>query len=96
MSEKKNLFHTQMPVHKADKQIIWVLCLITVIVFFSGCKQRSEEADLERVSIAFQKWVGYGPLYLAQEKGFFKEEGIELVFIDEQLDSARRDAFKVR
>ncbi len=68
--------------------------LISVILFFPGCKQRPEEAYLERVSIAFLKWVGYGPLYLAQEKGFFKEEGIELVFVDEQLDSARRDAFK--
>ncbi len=99
MLEKKSLLHTQMIVHetalrRADKQIIWVLCLISAILFFPGCKQHSEEADLERVSIAFQKWVGYGPLYLAQEKGFFKEEGLELVFIDEQLDSARRDALK--
>ena len=71
-----------------------IITLILVTLLFTGCKQRSEEAGIERVSIAFQKWVGYGPLYLAQEKGFFKEEGIELVFIDEQLDSARRDAFK--
>ncbi len=77
-----------------DKRKFWVFCLILVTLFFTGCKQRSEEAGIEKVSIAFQKWVGYGPLYLAKEKGFFKEEGIELVFIDEQLDSARRDAFK--
>lgn len=72
-----------------------IITLILVTVFFSGCRRRSEKAELEKVSIAFQKWVGYGPLYLAQEKGFFKEEGMELVFIDEQLDSARRDAFKL-
>ncbi len=99
MLEKENLFHKQMIVYErvqrgADKQIIWIFYLISAILFFSGCKQRSEQAGLERVSIAFQKWVGYGPLYLAREKGFFKEEGIELVFIDEQLDWARRDAFK--
>jgi len=99
MTEKENLFHTQIITYEktqrnTDKQKIWVFCLIPAILFFAGCEQRSEKAELERVSIAFQKWVGYGPLYLAQEKGFFKEEGIELVFIDEQLDSARRDAFK--
>ena len=77
--------------HKQKKQFFH---LILVILVFSCCNQRPEEAELQRVSIAFQKWVGYGPLYLAQEKGFFKEEGLELVFIDEQLDSARRDAFK--
>ena len=76
------------------KRKTWFFCLILVILLACGCEQRPEEADVDRVSIAFQKWVGYGPLYLAQEKGFFKEEGLELVFIDEQLDSARREAFK--
>jgi NitT/TauT family transport system substrate-binding protein len=52
------------------------------------------EENLIPINIAFQEWVGYGLFYLAQEKGFCKDEGIELVFIDEQLDSARRDAFK--
>ncbi|HNW40196.1 MAG TPA: ABC transporter substrate-binding protein, partial [Candidatus Omnitrophota bacterium] len=41
-----------------------------------------------------QEWVGYGPFYLAQEKGFFVQDGIEVFFIDEELDSNRRDAFK--
>jgi len=62
-----------------DKRKIWFFCLILVILFFLGCKQRPEEADLKRVNIAFQKWVGYGPLYLAQEKGFFKQEELERV-----------------
>ena len=76
------------------KQKTWFFCLILVILLACGCEHHPEEAEVDRVSIAFQKWVGYGPLYLAQEKGFFKEEGLELVFVDEQLDSARRDAFK--
>ena len=77
-----------------DKRNIFICCLILMILFFSSCSHRHEEARLQKVSIAFQEWVGYGPLYLAQEKGFFKEEGLELVFVDEQLDSARRDALK--
>lgn len=63
-------------------------------VFFSGCTQRPLEAKLPSINIAFQEWVGYGPLYLAKEKGFMREEGIDLVFIDEQLDLARAKAFK--
>ena len=78
----------------AHKQKNHFFHLILVILFFFCCNQRPEETELQRVSIAFQQWVGYGPLYLAQEKGFFEEEGIELVFVDERLDSARRDAFK--
>jgi NitT/TauT family transport system substrate-binding protein len=61
---------------------------------FTGCAQKAPEPKLTPVAIAFQQWVGYGPFYLAQEKGFCKEEGIDLVFVDEQLDSARGDAFK--
>ncbi|MDD5439514.1 MAG: ABC transporter substrate-binding protein [Candidatus Omnitrophica bacterium] len=73
------------------------LVVILAVFAVAGCHNNSAlrpEGNLKRVSIAFQSWVGYGPLYLAQEKGFFKDEGIEMVFVDEQLDSARRDAFK--
>ncbi len=96
---RNNWFHIRIGTceerqRNTDKRNIWVFCLILVSLFLPCCSRHPEEADLQRVRIAFQKWVGYGPLYLAQEKGFFKEEGIELVFVDEQLDSARRDAFK--
>lgn len=67
---------------------------LLVIAFFSGCGKKPQERELARITIAFQEWVGYGLFYLAQEKGFCKEEGINIVFTDEQLDSARRDAFK--
>jgi len=58
----------------------------------NGCSAKPKE--LKRVSIAFQKWVGYGLFYLGQEKGFFAQEGIELFFVDEQLDASRREAFE--
>ena len=73
--------------------IVFLISIISisfiVIQLFSH-----KEQQLKKINIAFQEWVGYGPFFLAQDKGFFKEEGIELEFIDEQLDSARRDAFK--
>ena len=28
--------------------------------------------------VAFNTWVGYGPFYVAKEKGFFKEEGLDV------------------
>ncbi len=75
-----------------------VICLliffVSVIFLTASCTEQPKQVELEEVSIAFQLWVGYGPLYLAEEKGFFKKEGIRMVFVDEQLDSARRDAFK--
>lgn len=74
------------------RRIIGTLLLGAVLA--SGCAQKPREPAVTRMSIAFQEWVGDGLFYLARDKGFFREEGVEPVFIDEPLDSARRDAFK--
>lgn len=69
--------------------------LLVCSLMLAGCGVKEPEGErLERLSLAVQTWVGYGPLYLAAEKGFFVEEGLELVMVDEELDAARRDAFK--
>ena len=36
----------------------------------------AEHADA--LKLAHSTWVGYGPFYIAQEKGFFTEEGVEI------------------
>jgi len=47
----------------------------------------------EKVVIGVSKWVGYAPLYLAQEKGLFKEKGLDVeVKVIEALPE-RRAAF---
>ena len=74
------------------KKTIFLIIGLALILLSVSCVQ--QPSKLKKINIAFQQWVGYGLFYLAEEKGFCKEEGIELVFIDEQLDSARRDAFK--
>ncbi|MBP1852007.1 ABC transporter substrate-binding protein [Rhizobium halophytocola] len=32
----------------------------------------------DKLSIGLSTWVGYGPLYMAQEEGFFKDEGLDV------------------
>jgi len=71
------------------------ILLLACLLALAGCRRKGPTGPKpERLTIAFQTWVGYGPLYLAAQKGFFAEEGLELVFVDEELDAARRDAFK--
>src|SRR5882724_10413598 len=45
-------------------------------------------ASAASVKLAHSTWVGYGPLYIAQEKGFFKKHGVdvELVIMEEPKD----------
>jgi NitT/TauT family transport system substrate-binding protein len=38
-------------------------------------------ASAEPLKLGHSTWVGYGPLYIAQEKGFFADEGIEVELI---------------
>ncbi|MEQ8666616.1 MAG: ABC transporter substrate-binding protein [Rhodospirillales bacterium] len=38
----------------------------------------STTAQAEALKLAHSTWVGYGPFYIAQEKGFFEEEGVEI------------------
>jgi NitT/TauT family transport system substrate-binding protein len=38
-------------------------------------------AAAEPLKVAHSTWVGYGPLYVAKEKGFFDEEGVEVELI---------------
>ena len=45
-------------------------------------------ATAETVRIAHSTWVGYGPLYVARDKGFFKNRGIdvELIVMEDPKD----------
>ena len=38
----------------------------------------SQTAQAEPLRIFHFTWVGFGPLFVAQEKGFFAKEGIEV------------------
>lgn len=53
-----------------NKRVVSVISL--VMVLFTGATYA------EKLKLAHSTWVGYGPFYIAQEKGFFKEEGVEI------------------
>ena len=45
---------------------------ITVATMVAGA------AHAEALKLAHSTWVGYGPFYIAHEKGYFEEEGVEI------------------
>lgn len=38
-------------------------------------------ADAGSLKLAHSTWVGYGPFYVARDKGFFKEEGVDVELV---------------
>ncbi len=61
-----------------------ITLLITCALFLFGlcaCEsQTNKDGGCDRVSIAVAAWPGSIPLYVANEKGFFKDEGLEVFF----------------
>lgn len=43
-----------------------------------GSLSGAAPAGADTITIAHSTWVGYGPLYIAKEKGFFKENGVDV------------------
>jgi len=43
-----------------------------------GCVSLSATADAGQMRLGMTTWVGYGPMFLARDKGFFKENGLDV------------------
>lgn len=77
----------------------WLVAIITIVVvalvaggiFFLNKKDSKKSADAENFNLSVNTWVGYGPMYLAKEKGFFAEEGVN-INVSVLDDAAQRKA----
>lgn len=59
---------------KINLLLITALMIFTVII--SGCDNQQTKESTFKLGIV--TWVGFGPFYIAQEKGFFEEEGLNV------------------
>lgn len=59
-------------------------------VLIMGCQAPSRESGHLKIGIV--TWLGYGPFYIAQEKGFFKENGLDVELERIEGDVERRAA----
>ncbi|WP_102225063.1 ABC transporter substrate-binding protein [Acidimangrovimonas sediminis] len=46
----------------------------------------------DKISIGLSTWVGYGPLYIAQDQGFFKDEGLSVDLVKMEDPKTRMPA----
>jgi len=82
------------------------LFVLAAAVFVSGCNRAPDTpapsgssstpapAALTKYRIGLGPWVGFGPFYLAREKGFFKEAGLDVELIVLTGLSERNSALK--
>jgi|UPI00068E098D NitT/TauT family transport system substrate-binding protein len=92
----------RIKVNKLGKLAVLSLILILTLIA-AGCggqetgQQQAgtgQEQKLEKVRLTLPTWPGYGPLFLARDKGFFKEEGLEVEISVIQGLAERKAALK--
>jgi len=67
--------------------------VLLILATFSGCRERTLTPDRRTpLRIGLVTWIGYGPLYIAKEKKFFEEQGIDVDLQRIEGDVERRAA----
>lgn len=51
------------------------------ISFFASSLALASAADAGTLKLGHSTWVGYGPFYVARDKGYFKEEGVDVELV---------------
>jgi NitT/TauT family transport system substrate-binding protein len=64
---------------RGERRIAILLLLVASVVLSLSACQKNE--DIAKYRVAMGPWVGFGPLYLARDKGFFKEQGVDVELI---------------
>lgn len=81
--------HGSIMAHVGDiaRQFMGSVLLAILNITAGGGPALAQQSSLPVVKIGYPVWVGYGPLFLAQEKGFFEQEGVSVVMV--RMDDPR-------
>ena len=69
-----------------------ILPLWRVIMLALALAVAASHAEAKPLRIGHSTWVSYGPFYVALEKGYFEEEGIEVELVNIEDDNLRAGA----
>lgn len=66
----------------------WMFATLVAVLLTAGSALAAEP-----IKLGMSTWIGYAPLYLAKEKGFFQKRGIEVEVVVIESPADRRAAF---
>ena len=66
-------------------------CFVGVVILLVAFVVAS--APAEPIKLGMSTWLGYAPLYLAKEKGFFQKQGVDVEIVVIESPADRRVAF---
>lgn len=80
----------------AKRILICVLGLVLLLDAFLlvSCTRRKQPSDKPiKIKVAIVTWVGYGPFFVAKEKGYFEKHGLDADIVKIEELGARHSAF---
>ena len=66
----------------------WIGGMMVLVFLMAG-----SAFGAEPIKLGMSTWLGYAPLYLAKEKGFFKKQGVDVEIVVIESPADRRAAF---
>ena len=74
------------------KKLLAATLASTMLIAATGCggsSKESQKSGSEKIIIGQSSWIGFAPLYIAEEKGFFQKHGAEVKIqaIESKTDS---------
>ena len=67
---------------------VWLVAMVVALTVAAGAASAGEP-----IKLGMSTWLGYAPLYLAKEKGFFQKRGLEVEVVVIESPADRRAAF---
>jgi NitT/TauT family transport system substrate-binding protein len=67
---------------------LWLLGMVAIALLAGGPAFAGEP-----IKLGMSTWIGYAPLYLAKEKGFFEKRGVQVEIVVIESPADRRAAF---
>jgi len=63
------------------------MTILVLAALLSACAANpSDQSAFPSLRIGVNPWVGYGPLYIAAERGFFAQEGVDVELVNTNYD----------
>lgn len=75
------------------KKLFVVLSVLVITAMLGACASPAQPAATTKVRIGTQPWIGYGPWWIAKEKGMFEKYGLQAELVDFIEDKEVNAAF---
>lgn len=71
-----------MRINKVTHWVTWLLVFTMLAVLLTACGGPKPAKEMPKIKLGVQPWLGYGPWWIAEEKGYFKDHDLDVEVVD--------------